>query len=144
MDVSPLDANRRQERFLARLRSAGTLWVLMLDGGLANWNEDDDLVIPLWDSEPEALACAAKTFSGYQARSIELEDFRVEWLPMLIERDAWFAIQPVASTAGNQIPARMLDPFSTATEPNKAMDPTGLSRRAPRAAFGAGGSSPRR
>jgi hypothetical protein len=108
MDVSPVEANQRQERFLARLRSYGTLWVLMLDGGLANWVEDDEVVIPLWDSEPDALASAAKTFSGYQAQSVELDEFLTGWLPTLIERGTWLAIQPVASTAGNQIPARLL------------------------------------
>lgn len=108
MDDSPVEANYRQERFLARLRSSGTVWVLMLDGELANWTEDDDIVIPLWDSEPEALACAGETFSGYRALSVELDEFLTEWLPTLIERGAWLGIQPLASTTGNQIPARLL------------------------------------
>src|SRR3990172_4406568 len=109
MPITPEEANQREHEFLATVRGSAILWLLVADGGLANWSEEETLVVPVWSDEREARSCAVAGFAGYEPQRVELCAFLRDYLPRLEERQAWVAIRPTAGElAGSQIPAERL------------------------------------
>ncbi len=108
MSLTPTQANDLEEAFISSVRSNELIWLLMLEGGFANWREEDDVIVPLWHSEAEASACAINNFPGYEPVSFTLAEFLQELAPQLSEQSIWVAVQPTENLAGNQMPVELL------------------------------------
>lgn len=104
MSISPQDAERRRERFVAHVRAAQSVWVLMLDGGIANFDDEGVVVVPVWSTGEEARAGAAARFPRYLARELSAVAF-LDLLESLSARGAWVAVEPTADLAGESFPA---------------------------------------
>jgi len=109
MALTPQEANAREDLFLSECRNHGEVWVLRhVTGGLANWVENDAIVVPVWANRAGAEHCAVGDLGVYEAVAIKLASFIADVLPLLAQRECWIALHPDIETAGNQRPAAEL------------------------------------
>ncbi len=96
-DTTAIDAplsdedQENHQRFLDEARQSGTVWGLANEDGWAvcpsiEFEETD--VFPFWSQERFAKALCVDEWSVYQAKSISVEDFLIEWLPGMHEDNA--------------------------------------------------------
>ena len=106
--ISPTEANERESRFFVEVLRCERVWLLQQAGGLANFTDDGDLIIPVWSCESASRECASESFADYEPVASPLPEFLASWLPALVERVAWVAVDPTADLAGNQLPADLV------------------------------------
>lgn len=85
------DDQENYQRFLDEVKQSGKVWGLANEDGWAvcpsiEYEETD--VFPFWSQQRFAEALCVEEWSVYQAKSISVEDFLIEWLPGMHEDDA--------------------------------------------------------
>lgn len=89
---------------MEHVRTAQSVWVLMLGGGFANFDQEGVVVVPVWSTGQEARTCAAVRFPQYRPQELNAAAF-LDLLGSLSARGAWVAVEPTAALGGTSFPA---------------------------------------
>lgn len=128
MSISPQDAETRQERFVGHVRTAQSLWVLMLGGGFANFVEEGVVVVPVWSASEKARTCAAVHFPHNRLQVLRAAAF-LDLLGSLSAREAWVAVELTDDLGGIFFPPGASLSLCEATVSNQPQRPTRRSGR---------------
>ena len=81
--ILALPPSRRHAWFLQRVREAGEVWGLYMEGWALALDDDGRDVLPLWPTEHAARLCATRLWEGFEPRRIPLEELMERLLPEL-------------------------------------------------------------
>lgn len=100
------DDQENHQRFLDEVKQSGLVWGLANEDGWAvcpsiEYEETD--VFPFWSQEHFAQALCVEEWSVYQAKSISVEDFLIEWLPGMHEDDTLVGTNWDAELSGMEV-----------------------------------------
>ncbi|TYS17753.1 DUF2750 domain-containing protein [Rossellomorea vietnamensis] len=93
--VSRLPAAVRYEYFIKKVADHEEVWGLYNEGWATAHDEEGKVLIPFFPRREFAESCAKDKWTGYHAKSVELDDFVDKWLAGMKEKGIRPSIFPV-------------------------------------------------
>ncbi len=113
--VLKLCANDRYLYWIKRVADGNLVWSLWNDGGWAlAANEEGNYMIPVWPHAMYAAICASDEWSGYEPKSISIDDWLQRWIPGIQRDKRMIAVFPTLDHKGIAVsPSRVADDLRT-------------------------------
>lgn len=80
-NVIKLSENDKYNYFIRKVADFEMLWGLDKNGWALLGDDFDNQIFPFWPEKEFAELCAVDSWSGYNAKSIDLDSFLKKWIP---------------------------------------------------------------